>query len=99
MSKFIVLHTLKVSPEEWAAATKPEAVRQMAQTMAAGKTPARCIKTWQGMAYGRTDYVFCLWEAEKAEDVMASLRALKLLDALTADTIQVDELDWAQAAL
>jgi hypothetical protein len=64
--------------------------------MAAGETPAKCIKTWNPFAYGRTDYIFCLWEADKPEDIEASLG--DFLNYVTIDNIQVDEIDWEEVA-
>ena len=61
-----------------------------------GETPAKCIKTWNPIPHGRTDYIFCLWEAEKPEDIEASLG--DFLNYLTVDNLQVDEIDWEEAA-
>jgi hypothetical protein len=97
MASYIVLHGYKTKPEEaWAAlgAVAPSA----AVTMAAGQAPARCIKTWNPFAHGRADYVVCLWEAEKPDDVLAALDQFGMLDHLTADVMTVDEIDWAQLA-
>jgi len=95
MAKYFVLHTLKSSPEEFSEAFNKEAP-EFAQAMAAGKTPAKCLKSWNPMPHGRTDYMFCLWEADKPEDVEASLGPI--LDYLTADVMLVDEIDWEQMA-
>ena len=73
-----------------------EAAPEMARAMAAGETPAKCIKTWNPIPHGRTDYIFCLWEAEKPEDIEASLG--EFLNYVTIDNLQVDEIDWEQAA-
>lgn len=97
MAKFIALHTLKKSPDELMAALTAVSA-DVAKAMAAGKTPARCIKTWNPIPHGRTDYVFCLWEADKPEDVEATLREWKFLDYLTLDNIKVDEIDWPELA-
>jgi hypothetical protein len=43
--------------------------------MASGETPARCIKTWSPIPYGREDYLFCLWEADSAKDVESTIRS------------------------
>ena len=66
--------------------------------MEAGKTPARAITTWNPSAYGRGDYVFCLWEAEKPEDVMTVLRESGLSNIVTTDLLQVDAIDWKELA-
>ena len=77
MAKYIALHTLKKSADEFMKAITAGSAG-IAQAMAAGKTPARCLKTWNPIPHGRTDYVFCLWEADKAEDVVATLEQFKL---------------------
>ena len=66
---------------------------QLAIDMATGKVPAKCLKTWNPLPHGRAEYAFCLWEAEKPEDILTSLG--KLMDVITADIMQVDEIDWA----
>ena len=93
MAKYIVLHTLKKSVEE-VSKFMGETVPEFARAMAAGETPAKCIKTWDSTPHGRTDYVFCLWEADKPEDIEASLGPIP--DYLTCDIMQVDEIDWEQ---
>ena len=95
MAKYIALHTLKQSAEETMKAFS-EGAPEMAKVMAAGETPAKCIKTWNPIPHGRTDYIFCLWEAEKPEDIEASLG--DFLNYVTVDNLQVDEIDWEQAA-
>jgi hypothetical protein len=67
--------------------------------MAAGQMPAKCITTWNPYAYGRGDYIFCIWEAEKPEDVEKVLRDNGFYDYVTTDLMQVSEIDWAQLAL
>lgn len=94
MNKYFVLHTIKTSVEELEMAM--EGAPELARSMAAGETPAKCLKTWDPTPHGRTDYVFCLWEAEKHEDIEASLGTLN--EILTADIMQVDEVDWAALA-
>ena len=98
MAKYLVLHTLKKSVEEVNNALNAGAP-EMARAMAAGETPCKCIKTWSPLAYGRSDYMFCLWDADKPEDVEASISALGLMEYFTIDSMQVDEIDWAQMAL
>ena len=95
MAKYIALHTLKQSAEE-TMEVFAEAAPEMARAMAAGETPAKCIKTWNPIPHGRTDYIFCLWEAEKPEDIEASLG--DFLNFVTIDNLQVDEIDWEEAA-
>jgi hypothetical protein len=95
MAKYIAVHTLKKSAEEVMNAW-PELAPKIAKEMAAGKTPAKCIKTWNPIPHGRKDYLFCLWEAEKPEDIVATLG--KWLDYLTIDNIKVDEVDWEEYA-
>ena len=95
MAKYIVVHTLKKSAEEFTAFFS-QAAPEFARAMAAGETPAKCIKTWNPIPHGRTDYAFCLWEADAPEDVEASLEPT--LDYLTFDIMEVDEIDWAQLA-
>ena len=97
MAKYIVLHTLKKSVEEVNNAFNAGAP-EMARAMAAGETPCKCIKSWSPMAYGRTDYTFCLWEADKPEEIEATLKKFGLLEYITVDSMQVDETDWEQFA-
>jgi hypothetical protein len=95
MAKYIALHTLKVSGEEMTKVFNEKAP-EFARAQAAGKNPAKCYKTWNPIPHGRSDYVFCLWEADKPEDIETSLG--KFLDYLTVDNIKVDEIDWEQFA-
>ncbi len=97
MARYFVLHTQKKDPKQFAEYFGAHAA-YYATTMAAGKTPAKCIMTWNPMGYGRNDYVFCWWEAEKPADVEKTLRDFELLEWLTADIMGVDEIDWAQLA-
>ncbi len=97
MAKYIALHTLIKSAEEVSKALN-EASPKLARAMAAGETPCKCIKTWNPSAYGRTDYAFCLWEADKPEDIEATLKAFGFLEFVTLDSMQVDEIDWEQLA-
>ena len=60
------------------------------------RSHAKCHKTWNALPHGRTDYVFCLWEADKPEDIETSLG--EFLDYLTVDNVKVDEIDWAEYA-
>ena len=95
MAKYIALHTLKKSAEE-VMKFFTEASPEVARAMAAGETPAKCIKTWNPIPHGRTDYMFCLWEADKPEDIEATLGPF--LDYLTIDNFKVDEIDWEEFA-
>jgi hypothetical protein len=95
MAKYIAVHTLKKGVEE-TMHVFTEVAPEMARAMAAGETPAKCIKTWNPIPHGRSDYIFCLWEAEKPEDIEASLG--DFLDYVTIDNLQVDEIDWEEAA-
>jgi hypothetical protein len=70
----------------------------LAAAMAAGQMPAKALTTWNPFAYGRGDYVFCLWEAEKPEDVMTVIRDSGLADYVTVDLMQVDAIDWGELA-
>jgi hypothetical protein len=69
---------------------------EFAKAIASGQTPAKCIKSWNPIPHGRTDYMFCLWEADKPEDIEASLGQAN--DYLTLDVFKVDEIDWEQMA-
>ena len=95
MAKYIALHTFKKSAEEF---TKffTEASPEFARAQAAGETPAKCLKSWNPIPHGRTDYMFCLWEADKPEDIEATLGPV--LDYLTIDNFKVDEIDWEEFA-
>jgi hypothetical protein len=95
MAKYIALHTLKVSGEEMTKGFN-EIAPKFAKAMAAGETPAKCYKTWNPIPHGRTDYMFCLWEADKPEDIETTLG--QFLDYLTVDNIKVDEIDWEEFA-
>lgn len=97
MAKYIALHTLKKSPEDIFKVLS-EGAPEFARAMAAGETPCKCLKTWSPLAHGRTDYMFCLWEADKPEDVEATINQFGLLDYMTLDTMEVDETDWEQVA-
>jgi len=98
MAQFMVVHTMKKGLEEYAAFATPERMAALAKSMAAGQTPAKCIKTWDSMNYGQTDYTFCLWEGASPAEVQATLDATGLLEYITADIRQVDETDWAIVA-
>jgi len=97
MAMFFALHTPIGDPtagwEFFAKAAPP-----LAAAMEAGKMPARAITTYNPAAYGRGDYVFCLWEAEKAEDVVTVLDESGLSKIVTTDLMQVDAIDWKELA-
>src|SRR4030043_1737988 len=98
MAKFFTLHTTIGDPAagwEWFSKGAPA----LASAMAAGQMPAKCLTTWNPFTYGRGDYVFCIWEAEKKEDIEKVLRDNGFYDHVTTDLLQVTEIDWAQLAL
>jgi hypothetical protein len=97
MTKFFVLHTYKKDPQGfWNLFS--EQGPGLALKMMEGKTPARCLKSWSPISYGRADYVFCLWEAEKPEDVITTLGMTDALDFITVDAMKVDEFNWIELA-
>ncbi len=97
MAKFFALHKPMGDPKEgWDAFGK--VAPKAAADMASGKTPAKCLKTWNPYAFGRSDFVFCLWEADKLEDVEAVLREYGFYSVVTADVMPVVEIDWAEMA-
>jgi hypothetical protein len=97
MAKYFALHTLKKSGEEVSNALNAGAA-EIAQAMAAGQTPARCIKTWSPIPHGREDYLFCLWEANSGRDVESTIESFGFLEYFTLDAMQVDEIDWGELA-
>ena len=94
MAKWIALHTLKKSPEEFSAFWS-KYVEEVARAFAQGEVTARatCAKSWNSVPQGR-NHLFCLWEADKPEDIMADLEPL--FDWITIDLYQVEEVDWAE---
>jgi len=97
MALYFALHTPIGDPVaglEFFAKTAPA----LAAAMAAGQMPATAITTWNPSAYGRLEYVFCLWEAQKPEDVMTVLRESGLANIVTTDLMQVDAIDWKELA-
>ena len=98
MAKYFAMHTYLREPEAgWA--FFGEGAPALAAAMEAGQTPAKCLKTWNPFAHGRAEYIFCLWEGEKVEDIEAIIRDSGLGDYITVDVMPVDEIDWAQLAL
>lgn len=98
MSHYIVLHTPIGSPEQTTAALGPATISQFAEANATGLFPAKCLKTWNPMPHGRTEYMFCLWEGSSMEDVQSSISESGLDEVLTSDIMQVSEIDWFQLA-
>ncbi len=97
MAMYFALHTPIGDPAAgWEFFSKGAPV--LAAAMAAGQVPAKALTTWNPFAYGRGDYVFCLWEAEKPEDVMTVLRDSGLTNYVTVDLMQVDAIDWGELA-
>lgn len=97
MALFFALHTPTVDPAAgWEFFSKNAPA--LAAAMEAGKVPAKAITTWNPAAHGRDDYVFCLWEAAKAEDVMTVIRESGLGDIVTTDLLEVDAIDWKELA-
>ncbi len=97
MAMFFALHTPIGDPAAgWEVFAK--GAPALAAAMEAGRMPAKALTTWNPFAYGRGDYVFCLWEAEKPEDVMTVLRDNGLSSIVTTDLMQVDAIDWKELA-
>ena len=95
MNKYMAVHTYKTTGEEtWAKLA--EIAPDFALAMEQGKTPARCLTTWNPFTHGRSDMAFCLWEADKPNDIITSLGVLN--DLITTDLLQVDEISWAELA-
>lgn len=97
MALFFALHTPIGDPAagwEFFATNAPA----LAAAMEAGRMPAKAITTYNPAAYGRPEFVFCLWEAANAEDVMTVLQESGLADIVTTDLMQVDAIDWKELA-
>lgn len=95
MKKFMAVHKPIKSSEEVTKVLN-EGAPEFARAMAAGETKGRCLKTWSSFAHEGTDYMFCLWEADKAEDVEATLNQYGLLEYFTLESLEVDETDWVE---
>ena len=95
MQKYIAVHTYKTTGEAtWK--KLGEMAPDLALAMEQGKTPARCLTTWNPFTHGRSDMAFCLWEANNPKDVITTLGALN--DFITTDLLQVDEIAWVEVA-
>lgn len=97
MANYFALHTyIKEPAATWEFFNK--GAPALAAAMAAGQTPAKCLKTWNPAAFGRADYVFCLWEAESPAHIEAVLRDSGMADYIASDLMPVAEIDWAELA-
>ena len=96
MATYLVFHRLKKTGEEVLDILNKKAP-DIAKPTASGSL-CQCLKTWSPLAYGREDYLFCLWEANNQQDVEATIEALGLLDYFTLDCMRVDEIDWEALA-
>ena len=97
MPLYMIVHSLKISADQFSAAMESEGPLELAQAMASGQTPAKCLKSWNPLPYGIDNKFFCLWEANNPSDIEATLGP-DMLGMLTCDPVQVDEIDWAQVA-
>jgi hypothetical protein len=95
MAQYMVLHRYKATPEGFWEYFGAGAL-QLAQAMARGQTPARCLKSWSPFLHGRDDLLFCLWEAERPEDILTTLGAAT--EYLISDIAEVDEINWEEMA-
>jgi hypothetical protein len=97
VAKFFAVHTYRQDPAAtWA--FLGQGAPELAVQMATGQTPAKCVYTWNPLTHGRADYMFCVWEAEKAEDVQAVLASSGIDAYINTDLMPVDEIDWAAMA-
>jgi hypothetical protein len=95
VTQYMAVHThTKSSAETWK--VFDEGGPAMALAMKQGKTPAICRKTWEPHLPGKPEVAFSLWEAEKPEDVIATLGALN--EYITTDLVPVEEIDWDELA-
>ena len=97
MSLYMVVHSVKVSPEQFTSVMESEEMPEFAKAMFSGGTPAKCLKSWNPIPYGKTDSFVCLWEADRASDIEATLGP-DMLQMITCEPMQVDEIDWAEVA-
>jgi hypothetical protein len=97
MAKYFALHTyIKEPAATWEFFGK--GAPALAAAMAAGQTPAKCLKTWNPAAFGRGDYIFCLWEAENPAQIEIVLRDSQMAEYIHTDLMPVAEIDWAELA-
>lgn len=92
MAMYLAFHRLKRPGDKVSDALNKSAPK-IAHAIAAGETPCTCLKIWSPLAYGREDYLFCLWQADNPQDVKATLESFGLLDYFTLDCMRVDEID------
>ncbi|MHB9034176.1 MAG: hypothetical protein ACYC6L_14145, partial [Anaerolineae bacterium] len=98
MALFFLVHTYKPDHkplEFWDMMAKEGP--PLAKKMVDGKTSAVCLKSWNPLPYGRSDYMFCLWEADKPEDILATAGEA-ISPYITVDVFKVDEVDWVKMA-
>jgi hypothetical protein len=95
MAKFQVIHSLTSAPED-AMSYFGKAVPELAQAMASGQAPAKCLFTWIPVGVKTGDRVVCLWEGPDADAVQAALDASGFLNYMTADIVEVEETDWGK---
>ena len=93
----MVVHSLKVSAEQFSQAMEDPSMPEFAKAMHAGETPAKCMKSWNPIPHGNADTFICLWEANNEEDIAATLGP-DMLQLLTCETMKVDEIDWVEVA-
>ena len=98
MATYFVFHRLIRTGEEVIDVLNTKA-SEIAKTTTPNGARCTCLKTWSPLAYGREDYLFCLWEADNMRDVETTIESFGLLDFLTLDTMRVDEIDWAVLVL
>ena len=72
MAQYMVVHSLKVSAEQFSQAMEDPSMPEFAKAMHAGETPAKCMKSWNPIPHGNTDTFICLWEANNEEDIAAN---------------------------
>ncbi len=97
MNRYITVHKLKTDVQEFAEFFNGVAM-DFAKATSSGAQPARCLTTWNGAAHAEAgqERVFCLWEAEKPEDIETSLG--DVMNYVTLEPHQVDEIVWAELA-
>ena len=93
MATYFVFHRLKKTGEEVLHVLNKKAP-DIAKTTTSSETLCTCLKTWSPLAYGREDYLFCLWEANNPQDIETTIESFGFLDYFTLDTMRVDEINW-----